>query len=113
MADHRNRWFAGIVPGIAFRDTSSPHSSILFRQEGAILPGPIVSCLRVTRSKVRSAFDPDLKRLTPAAGITLRCATYCCAGARRRTSSKKFCTNGMRGAGGQLEIVVRIWIGFA
>jgi hypothetical protein len=29
----------------------------------------------VTRSKVRSAFDPDLKRLTPAAGITLRCAT--------------------------------------
>src|SRR5215469_2032441 len=29
MADHRNRWFAGF----AFPDTSSPHSSILFRQE--------------------------------------------------------------------------------
>jgi len=43
MADPLNRRFAGI----AFRDASSPHSSILFRQEGAILPGLIVSCLRV------------------------------------------------------------------
>ena len=33
------------------------------------------SGLPVTRSKVRSAFDPDLKRLTPAARIALRCAT--------------------------------------
>jgi hypothetical protein len=48
----------------------------------------------------------------PGAQVDIRRPTAA-ADARRRTSSKKFSTNAMRGVGGRLEIVVHSRIGSA